>query len=88
MVGGDIVIVIEDEEIVVGEVYIEIVGILLFFILVVCWLLDEELFVIVIGDVKVFFMSWGFDVILEVGFSEEDLRLLKYVFIGWGKKEI
>ncbi|KAK4667213.1 putative elongator complex protein 1 [Podospora pseudopauciseta] len=87
MAGGDIVTVTEDEETAAGEAHIEIVGTLSPSISAARWSPDEELLAIATGDAKVLFMSRSFDVISEVGLSEEDLRLSKHVSVGWGKKE-
>lgn len=87
MAGGDIVAVTEDEETAAGEAHIEIVGTLSPSISAARWSPDEELLAIATGDAKVLFMSRSFDVISEVGLSEEDLRLSKHVSVGWGKKE-
>ncbi|KAK0674515.1 putative Elongator complex protein 1 [Cercophora samala] len=88
MAGGDIVTVTEDEEgTATGEAHIEIVGTLSPSISAARWSPDEELLAIATGDVKVLFMSRSFDVISEVGLSEEDLKLSKHVSVGWGKKE-
>ncbi|KAL2136655.1 hypothetical protein VTI74DRAFT_2387 [Chaetomium olivicolor] len=89
MAGGDIVTVAEDEEGMAapGEAHVEIVGTLSPSIAAARWSPDEELLVIATGDAKVVFMSRSFDVIAEVGLSEDDLKLSKHVSVGWGKKE-
>ncbi|KAK4189902.1 putative Elongator complex protein 1 [Podospora australis] len=89
MAGGDIVTVTEDEENIAthGEAHIEIVGTLSPSIAAARWAPDEELLVLATGDAKVMFMSRTFDVIAEVGLSEDDLKLSKHVSVGWGKKE-
>ncbi|KAJ4307173.1 putative elongator complex protein 1 [Collariella sp. IMI 366227] len=87
MAGGDIVTVTEDEEGMAGDAHVEIVGTLSPSIAAARWSPDEELLVIATGDAKVVFMSRSFDVITEVGLSEDDLKLSKHVSVGWGKKE-
>lgn len=44
--------------------------------------------VIVIKVGGVIFMGSIFDFIIEIEMLVDDLNVLKYVFVGWGKREI
>ncbi|RKF59894.1 Elongator complex protein 1 [Golovinomyces cichoracearum] len=83
--GGDIVAIIENNF--QNEKDIELIGSFDEGITAAKWSPDEELLAITTNTDKLIFMSKKIEVVKEVIFSSEDLKLSNQISVGWGKKE-
>jgi elongator complex protein 1 len=83
--GGDLVVVRENP--LEGEEKIEIVGSVDVGITAAAWSPDGELLAITTNSDTLLYMTKDFENVLNVAFSEGDLKASKHVSVGWGKKE-
>lgn len=85
LVGGDIIIV--KEEPLDGDDKIEIVGSVDVGISAAAWSPDEELLAIITNASTLLFMSRDLENVVDITFTEDDLKASKHVSVGWGKAE-